>query len=313
MNLLQQLQSLIPFDRAIASGPDDKFLDRYRTLLFGHYRSLDLSKATNASAKAEAQAILAQDAMAAWEDLYRLEALILELEPLEALFRHVWLLRSEYQEICTPEEWQEYQASNPPDGVTGANATALLRADLGRLQQEINWHYIALWAFEEFREKIVKRLVLLTALTIVIVAALLTLEAECKEWWHFDLRVALPVLAAGWLGGLISTLRRVHSVKLSGNADEALTKLENSPWSIAVSPLLGSIFAGVLFFLFASTAIEGALFPKDISTWLTTHVDSPTRTWAEFSKLLIWSFIAGFMETFVPDKLRSLASPKEDS
>jgi hypothetical protein len=72
---------------------------------------------------------------------------------------------------------------------------------------------------------------------------------------------------------------------------------------ILVSPILGAVFAIILYFFFAGGLVTGSLFPE-----FKLPLDG-----INVAKLVIWSFIAGFAERFVPDRLDQLsqqANPK---
>src|SRR5258708_29013933 len=65
-----------------------------------------------------------------------------------------------------------------------------------------------------------------------------------------------------------------------------------------------------------SGLVSGTLFPgfaKDPNvspmTWFFLRLISPDKT-SDFAKLLVWAFIAGFAEQFVPDTLDRLLQPR---
>jgi hypothetical protein len=85
-----------------------------------------------------------------------------------------------------------------------------------------------------------------------------------------------------------------------------LVQLDNGKTPIRLTPILGGTSAIVLCFLFCSGVIQGPLFPH-----MGTH-DNPQNVFAllqnlhppehqDWGKLVIWSFVAGFAERFVPD------------
>jgi hypothetical protein len=66
--------------------------------------------------------------------------------------------------------------------------------------------------------------------------------------------------------------------------------------------LLGAVFASVLLFTFIGGLVQGSLFPSiQVGSWTDLNLRVP-----DWSKLLVWSFIAGFSERFVPDLLDNL-------
>src|ERR1043165_4413298 len=219
---------------------DVQFLESYRSLLAGQYQTLSFTTA-NAGAKDEAEAILRLPLNALeWDHLYRLELAIVKLEPEPMLRRRAWVLRNEYEEISSPQESKDYLTSKPPNSDTGD--VDLLRADLVRLQEELNWRYVVLWVLESIRTKMVRSL-LAVNLPIVFVLFLLAQLDPVANWVNDFVSVNLPLLAAivmfGVLGGLVSTLRRVQAATFGKNADLDLSELSRSNISVYLSPIFG--------------------------------------------------------------------------
>jgi hypothetical protein len=85
------------------------------------------------------------------------------------------------------------------------------------------------------------------------------------------------------------------------------------------SPMAGGLFAIVLYILFAAGLVGGGLFPdlKSVATTAATKISEFASTLhpstvQDWGKLLIWSFIAGFAERFVPDTLDHLIARSEE-
>jgi len=81
---------------------------------------------------------------------------------------------------------------------------------------------------------------------------------------------------------------------------------------IYVSPLVGALFAFVLYIAFMSEILQGSLFPqfgpqdyKGLKHFIENAV--PTNT-ADVAKALFWSFVAGFAEGFVPNFIDKVAA-----
>jgi hypothetical protein len=76
---------------------------------------------------------------------------------------------------------------------------------------------------------------------------------------------------------------------------------------VASLALIGAVFAFLLSIVFAGGLVAGVLFPQG-------HQSGDNRWFtvlflhAEFSKLLVWSFLAGFSERLVPDLFQTLTS-----
>jgi hypothetical protein len=140
-------------------------------------------------------------------------------------------------------------------------------------------------------------------------AAKLT-EAERAARQPYDLPVTLLLVAfAGALGGFVSLQRRIQMIPTEGDPLVSIFELQNGVFSVYLAPLLGATFALVLFFIFLGGYLRGELFPDFTlpSLILGNFAWSGTRmSGGDFAKLLIWSFIAGFAERFVPDTLTRL-------
>jgi hypothetical protein len=128
------------------------------------------------------------------------------------------------------------------------------------------------------------------------------------------LTVGIAVIAAGAGGGFVSSLRRLYGFQ-DMFPRPGYTRLfqEMNLYVIAYSlvpSVVGTIGAIIVYLVFAGGLLTGGLFPKfhcsqqDMCTdfhgfvayWM--PVDS-----ADNAKAIVWGFIAGFSERFVPDIL----------
>lgn len=292
---------------------DREFRESYRKLLFNQYASLS-KKDLIPEVQTEADRIIEINREdITWEDLYQLELAVIKLEPFDSLKRRIWILRNEYREVASVDEIKDYFASNPPDPKTAIESE--LRADAVHLQEELNWRYVVIWVFESFRGDIIKSLVGATMLLISVLLILICFwERLVNSVWLASTQINLPLLALivvpGILGGLVSTLRRIQIARLGSNADADLSELEEGKLGIYLSPLLGGIFALLLFFIFTSGLMEGDLFPKFCFDDLLLG-EPKDYGCTILAKLIVWSFIAGFAEKFVPDKLQRFTEESE--
>lgn len=112
------------------------------------------------------------------------------------------------------------------------------------------------------------------------------------------------VMIAGMIGAFVSLQRRLKSLPVEDL--RLLTESSLYPW---LSPLAGGLLASVLYLLFLSGLLGGALFPVfeiQNGTEATTHglqnlLEMFAPKSADYGKLLFWSFVAGFSEKFVVD------------
>ncbi|MES2444385.1 MAG: hypothetical protein V4574_16285 [Pseudomonadota bacterium] len=76
--------------------------------------------------------------------------------------------------------------------------------------------------------------------------------------------------------------------------------------TVLAAQLFGSVFALVLTLMFVGGLIQGSLFPTFGTMGGTFRWTSLSFDLAAWARLMVWSFIAGFSERFVPDLLNRL-------
>jgi hypothetical protein len=133
---------------------------------------------------------------------------------------------------------------------------------------------------------------------------------------------AFPLLALIFLaGGLGGTTNHYRRLQLIPDKDEKLQALASWPSIViqaVVSPALGGIFAVVAYLIFAAGLLKGPLFPefKDMEMpyqRLKQFCEIGPKVQLDTAKLLVWAFLAGFSEKFVPNLLDRLAQDAEKS
>jgi hypothetical protein len=132
-----------------------------------------------------------------------------------------------------------------------------------------------------------------------------------------NVRMLMAVAAAGALGGFVSALRRLYSFQRVFPTDFFKTARHIDVYLLIyamIPSLVGVIAAVVLYLLFASAMVEGTLFPhfefapppairfQDTFKDFVENWQPASAT--DYAKALVWAFIAGFSERFVPDLLR---------
>ena len=142
----------------------------------------------------------------------------------------------------------------------------------------------------------------------------------------FEPPVLTLVALAGMLGAFFSALTRLYNVDAAAIAIMSPVVVQLRGWHLfmyaLVPPMVGVIAAVVLYVGFVSGLVDGGLFPKmsckgkdktcvDLLEVIRNY--GPTAA-TDYGKALIWSFVAGFSERFVPDVLQSLVarSQKQD-
>jgi hypothetical protein len=130
--------------------------------------------------------------------------------------------------------------------------------------------------------------------------------------------VLILVTLAGMLGAFFSALTRLYNVDQLSLALISPTVSRLNGWHLLmysfVPPVVGAIASVVLYIGFVSGLVDGGVFPKmsckgdgKTCTQLVEVLNDYGPTGAnDYGKVLVWAFIAGFSERFVPDILQSL-------
>jgi hypothetical protein len=117
--------------------------------------------------------------------------------------------------------------------------------------------------------------------------------------------------------------QRFQSASRAGDPIGNVSMFYHAWWAIFTAVTSGAIFAAVLYLLIASNLLSGQLFPamappnsaqnQSTGTHITDFLQNtvPAQEGGNYAKLLIWSFIAGFAERFVPDTLSRLVERRQ--
>ena len=135
--------------------------------------------------------------------------------------------------------------------------------------------------------------------------------------------VLYPIMIMGGLGGLTSGLSRLYSIQWRGPALLMYTHVASLFWGLMLNLVLASFqgitFAIVLYAIFTTEFLQGALFPKidwtypDSGAWLDYVQHGGPVTPVDVGKTIIWAFVAGFSERFVPDLMRQLSAQAREA
>jgi hypothetical protein len=163
-----------------------------------------------------------------------------------------------------------------------------------------------------------KRLIIMTALTVLLFAALFGIS------FLFEQRFMLTWAGflCGIIGGFVSIQQRIRKV-----SDDELILLSRSWFQILLVPIFGGVFALVLYALFLSEIVSGDLFPEffmpkpptsgpDDQFMLSLFTKTYPESGQDLGKFLFWSFVAGFSERLVPQiigKVAATASGAEEN
>lgn len=273
-----------------------------------------------------------------WDHLLKLELILLEIMPIERLKRKAWITRARFRDVVGAEIYKEYLATNPPlsrlsppltsppadagdlpdesppiyfypDNMTYDEELAL-RGDLQMILEDTFWRFRIRTAWEERRNWFAKAFGWIYAALVLCglgpVIFLIYLPPGYADKLH-PIFTLVAVTMIGALGGFVSMLQRLQSLPSGGQRNENLIEMVYGRDSILLQSLLsGASFSLVLLLIFLGGLLRGGLFPdypdQDGATFIhllrTVSLDG-----TQFAKLLVWSFIAGFAERFVPDFL----------
>jgi hypothetical protein len=245
-------------------------------------------------------------------DLYLLEKYVIHKQPEAVVRARLTSLRHNYRGIFGADAYAEYlesgQASQPNSSFVA------VKADAGRLLDTLQWAYAMVPECEKKRteilRKIGKEMLIAVAIGLAIVLSSFYLGQTL-------ISAVVLVMLMGALGGFLSVQQRI--AKISTEEDPILTmfQLQRGLFAVRLAPLTGALCALVLFLIFQAKLLTGVIFPE---TTFNFHLGKPLIPWipdtkfiAEFAKLLVWCFIAGFAERFVPDTLDKLIARQEQT
>jgi hypothetical protein len=302
--------SLLNFLRAHNREMLPDFGVRYLHHILAEYATLppDLTVRIPAAVQAIINAASANPpAIMTWGDLFVLEKTMLAIQPELTVRRRAWGMRDAYRELFGQKQYDVYLASKPPN----ENESGIddVRADLDRLLDSLHWSYALTPIRERMRNGLIRFIgncVFWSAIALLILA-----------WWaaQYDqtlVATLLILMLAGSLGGFMSLLQRIQNTPTGGDPLISILVVQNGAFSLYLAPISGAIFAVLLFLIFLGGLLSGAIFPEHLTHfhlwWGPVQWDGPAPATADYAKLVVWCFIAGFAERLVPDTLDRLVN-----
>lgn len=213
-----------------------------------------------------------------------------------------------------------------------------LRVDYGNLINEIRKARLYEGHIEGTRKylilKALKALIYLTTVPLAIIIIYIvffqnpeTLHFKKIDPGFFYLDISGLVLfcsaaIAGAAGSFISVVLRIQGVRDNTQLAQNIFAFKYSKTTVQVAPLIGMLFALLLCFIIFGGLIGGSMFPtihiilndKDKSQVIDPNAFSRVlNDIGELSKLLVWSFIAGFSERLIPDMVDMLADKAKNA
>lgn len=168
-----------------------------------------------------------------------------------------------------------------------------------------------------------------------------------KLGWGYGVTTLAVVMFVGIVGALISMQQRIQSAASEGDPIYIYSMLTHGRFGVFLSPISGAVFSVALYMMFTGGLLSGKIFPtiatveppaktspapQSSITATTTESPLPTSTpmpkstsaepiflnrflkdtgpatGIDYALLVIWAFIAGFAERFVPDALNRLVA-----
>lgn len=233
-----------------------------------------------------------------WGDLYLLEKYVICQQSKEVVQARLPGLRISYREIVGPSAYEQYLQSRQAASLDGSIEE--LRADAGRLLDALHWAYAMAPAREQVRSGILKNIFVEVLVSVAVALGAFLFSA----YYLHQTLVATIILSLlmGALGGFLSVQQRIEKIPTEQDPILTMFQLHEGGFAVRLAPLTGAICALVLFLVFQAELLKGAAFPDMGKLYLG----------AEYGKLLVWCFLAGFAERFVPDTLDNLVPKREE-
>jgi len=271
-----------------------RYEEPYSDNLIAIYHALTFQDDASIKARVE----LLENSSKTSAEACELELLNLHFVPPESLPFIVAELRSRRSALGE----EELKPASTPDNPTAQKAEA------AELISWIHRHYSLQQLFDAQKRWILFWMFFWFVAAVTVLSAILAKGSLSKG-------ILFEEMLAGVIGGYTSSFIRMYKTEPGKDLVASIQTLRNGVAGLIEKPLLGGIFALVLHLLFVSKALTGGMFPllsiKELGSnsgtfndWFTGTV---VATSADFAKVLLWCFIGGFVERFVPDVLDSMA------
>lgn len=311
-------------------------IPKYGLLLFDHslgeYPSVSNLLSSEDREKCEAIQSNRESGMLTWKDIYTYKLILLNHYNLETLKSKIIGLRIKYQCLVEVAEYNNYikeRAVNFENPLAEEDKERM-QTDYTYLLDEFFLRYAYISAHEEFRTKLLWRGASFTFFFFVLSALFIILSfiPQVRDSHYYPtLRIfstLIAVVFAGVMGAFVSMQERLQTFSHKGDPIYNLSLLTHGWLSIFLSPISGAIFAAILYLFFTAGLLKGAIFPEMITTPESGDpssiveladfiLETGPKSGIQFALLLVWSFIAGFAERFVPDTLMRLVNQKDNA
>lgn len=246
--------------------------------------------------------------------LFNVESSLLKLYPLPLLRQTTVLLRQRFALVAGRETYKQYSDTGPPD-IKTANRDDLL-ADSQVVLKQVHDIYL----FKSAREIVLRKLKM-TLIGVTFVAVVTSLYLVLAHVWTVP--TLLLIIDFGMIGALMSVFQRLQTTMEAQTEQDPMLELIGLKYGrvgIWFSLIVGSVFAVLLYIVFLSGILgQGGIFPEFV------YPDAPTKGVSlddlfngklanpeAYAKALVYSFIAGFAERFVPNILARIVQRSSD-
>jgi hypothetical protein len=205
----------------------------------------------------------------------------------------------EYQRHFDTISYQHYmeEIDKIDKADSSTSSTQTKRSILLRLISELQWFYTKREVSREYSllTRMHTSIVFLFSFIIFSLSLVLCVTLNCLD---FTTKVLVIATCAGLLGASFSMLTRLRSQLKESSINDL--KLLHRMGYIILRPSIGVGAALIFFFLIQSGLLDGSIFPKLPLAGMGNEV---YKSYRDISLVIVWSFIAGFSEQFVPQAL----------
>jgi len=251
-----------------------------------------------------------------WSDLVQVELILIEMLPPETIAARLRSWRRRFREVAGEGRYALYLASAPVTDAAGVSAE-VLRADLMECVRGVYYFYSVYGLAARSRSEVTKQTVSVAFVILLIegVAAIILAAARPAfwpasfPWWPASFHAPKTVViylflasACAVLGSVVSVQRRLQDPAVDVDPTYRYVQMKADRLSVAfVSPFFGAIFGLVAYALLLSGLVSGgAIIP--------TFSGAVPNAAKDIALTLLYAFLAGFSEQFVPDALNRIAA-----